>query len=255
MPEVEIEAEEWRTHARSRRTPVGAQIAALIRERIAHGSAVGDPLPSEADIAAEFGVSQRAVRDALRILHNQGVVQTQQGKRAVVSELRPVAVEDYFRFAVEAGQGTIDDLMELRLLLEVRVAGLAASRATDEDIARIRQLLAEVIDSGTDLERRAPADVALHDAIARASRNSFFQAILEALSQVLTEERRRGGELMQAVGSNHGESDYQHELLVDAIVARDPVRASAAARYIIERAWRMLGTTSDAVIADDAEAP
>lgn len=253
MAEVQIVAEEWRVNSRARRTPVGAQIAALIRERIAHGSAVGDPLPSEAVLAAEFGVSQRAVRDALRILNNQGVVRTQQGKRAVVSQLRPVAVEDYFRFAVEAGQGTIDDLMELRLLLEVRVAGLAASRATDEDIARIRQLLDEVTDSGTDLARRAPADVALHDAIASASRNSFFQAILEALSQVLTEERRQGGELVQAGGSNHDESDYQHERLVQAIEARDPVRASDAARDIVERAWRLLSSaTAD---SDAAKAP
>lgn len=221
----------------TRRVPLGAQVAARIREQIASGgSVVGEPLPSESAMAQQFGVSQRVVRDALRTLHNQGVIKTQQGKRAVVSELTPVAMEDYFKFAVQADLGSNEELLELRLLLEVRVAGLAAARATDEDIATMRALLRELKDTGTDLARRVPADLALHDAIAGASRNRFFQAILEALSQAMAEERRRGGEITQAAGSTHDDTNRQHEALVEAIAARDPDRAAEAARVIVDRA-------------------
>ncbi|MFC7716086.1 FadR/GntR family transcriptional regulator [Nonomuraea recticatena] len=111
------------------REPLGTRVAALITEHIGrHGLADGDELPSEAKLAEEYGVSQRIVRDALRALSQQGVIRTRQGKRAVVSELRPVAVHSYFKLAMEADGSAIDELIELRLALETKAAGLAATR-------------------------------------------------------------------------------------------------------------------------------
>lgn len=219
------------------RVPLGVQIAARIRQHIkAQGLVSGDPLPSESELAEQYGASLRAVRDALRALSNQGIIRTHQGKRAVVSDLRPVAVEHYFRFVVDADADAVDELLELRLALETKAAALAAERSTEEDIAALRRILDDLTGSGTDLDRRIPLDLAFHDGIVRASRNRFFLGIVEALSETLAAERLRGAELTQAVGLTHVETNAQHQALLLALESRDPALAEQCMRAILERA-------------------
>ena len=97
---------------------------------------VGDPLPSEQALSEMFGVSKRVVREALRALTAQGVVQTSQGKRAVIGDTSPVAIEAYFRFMQRMDWESIAELYELREVIEVAATVLAARRATDEDKSR-----------------------------------------------------------------------------------------------------------------------
>ncbi|WP_283137107.1 FadR/GntR family transcriptional regulator [Rhizohabitans arisaemae] len=222
---------------RHTRVPLGKQIADQLRELIkTEGLGDGDPLPSESDLAARYGVSQRVVRDALRTLANQGVVATHQGKRATVSSLRPVAVEDYFRLAVDVDQDAIDELLELRLAIETKAAGLAATRSTVEEIAELRIIMAQLSEAEDDLTRRVELDMAFHDKIAHASRNRFFQSILDALAEALTAERHRGGELTEAAGLTHAETNTQHQALLLALEARDTQLAEQCMRAILERA-------------------
>ncbi|GAA0992275.1 FadR/GntR family transcriptional regulator [Acrocarpospora macrocephala] len=222
---------------RHTRVPLGKQIADQIRDLIkTEGLIDGDPLPSESDLANRYGVSQRVVRDALRTLTNQGVVETRQGKRATVSGLRPVAVEDYFRLAVDAHEEAIDELLELRLAIETKAAGLAATRATAVEIAELRTVMAQLNDAEDDLTRRVELDMAFHSAIARASRNRFFQSILDALAEALTAERHRGGQLTEAAGLTHAETNTQHQALLLALEARDAQLAEQCMRAILERA-------------------
>lgn len=219
------------------RVPLGKRVADALRDQISQqGLEEGDELPSESKLAEQFGVSGRVVRDALRRLDNQGVVETRQGKWAVVSGLRPIAVQNYFTIALEADALSLEELLELRLLLEVPAARLAAERATREDITKVKRLLLDLEQSGTELDARVPADIELHDAIAELSGNRFVHGILHSLSHALSEERRRGGELRQAGGSNHADSDESHQRLVAAIEAGDPDAAEAAARAIVTRA-------------------
>lgn len=220
-----------------KRPPLGVQVAAALRKRITtQGLDSGTPLPAEAQLATEFGVSQRVVRDALRTLHQEGIIETSQGKRAVVGDLHPVAVENYFKFAVDSDNGAISELMELRLVLESLAARLAASRATDDERAEMKRLLAELEACGSDLERRVPADLALHQVVVRASHNRLIYGFLRALNNALTEERRRGGQLVESAGLTHRESDDQHAALIEAVVSGDPDAAELCARTIVERA-------------------
>ena len=100
---------------------------------------VGDELPSEQELGEMFGVSKRVVREALRALAAQGVVQTSQGKRAVVGDTSPVAIEAYFRFMQRMERDCVAELYELREVIEVAAAALAARRATEDDTARARR--------------------------------------------------------------------------------------------------------------------
>ncbi|MFI9557922.1 FadR/GntR family transcriptional regulator [Nonomuraea endophytica] len=221
------------------RALLGTRVAALITDYIRkQGLKEGDELPSEAKLAEEYGVSQRVVRDAFRSLSQQGVIRTRQGKRAVVSELRPVAVHSYFRLAMEADGSAIDELVEMRLALETKAAGLAAARITDRELEGLRALLEEADAVGDDLQRRVELDLAFHLGIVKAARNRFFTAVLEALSDVLANEREKGKELTEFLGETHAESDAEHKALLLGLGTRDAALAEQQMRAHLERVQR-----------------
>lgn len=224
-----------------RRIPFGVKIAGSIREQISAGELrAGDELPPEAELAERFGVSQRVVRDALRALNSEGIITTRQGKRAVVREFEPVAVGNYMRFLLDADASSIDELMDLRALLEGRAARLAAERATPPEVAAMRRAVQTIADGGDDLAIRVPTDLDLHDLIARASGNRFVHGMLAAMAGVLAEERRRGAELTQSAGVGHRENDEQHSMLVEAIASGEAELAEKYAVEIVSRARRFL---------------
>ncbi len=219
------------------RLPMWVEVAGLLRRSIADGGlAAGDPLPSEADLAGQFGVSLRVVREALRKLTNQGLVETRQGKRAVVTGLRPVAIEDYFRFAVDGDNTAYGELLELRLALESQAAALAAERADANHLARLHAIMNRLAQA--DMPDRVTLDLEFHGAIAAASGNRFFSAMLEALREVLAAERRAGGERIEAAGLDHRETNAQHQALLEAIAQRKPDLADQRMREIVIRAQR-----------------
>jgi DNA-binding FadR family transcriptional regulator len=228
------EHDAWRER---RRAPLlGRTVADRIRERIVeHGLEPGTSMPSEAELADEFDVSLRIVRDAMRTLTNQGIIETRQGKRAMVANLRPVAVEDYFQFVLSSGAGAIEDLLDLRLAVETQAARVAATNVTPEQVEELRDLLDAVIAAGDDFRERAAADVEFHQAIARASGNQFFSGILEALDGALRDERGKGARLPRS----HDLTNAQHVAVLEAIEARDPEAAERAMRVILVRARQL----------------
>lgn len=223
------------------RVPFGIQIADSIRVQISAGELrPGDELPSESDLADRFQVSQRVVRDALRTLNGEGVIKTRQGKRAVVRDFKPLAINNYLRFVLDADGRAIDELMEFRALLESHAARLAAQRATPPEVAAMRRAVRQIAEAGGELEIRVPADLELHDLIARASGNRFLHGMLTALADTLAEERRRGAEIIDSTGAGHAENDAQHSALVEAIASGEGARAAECAADIVARARDVL---------------
>jgi len=225
---------------RTDRDLLGVQLAqdlvASIRRR---GLKVGDPIPSEAALAEEYGVSQRVVRDALRALSQQGAIETRQGKRAVVSELRPVAVQGYFQLAVGADEGAVDELVELRQVLETKAAGLAAGSLTPGDLDHLDALLASM-EAPDDPAHRVASDLEFHSTIVQASGNRFFAAILTSLADVLAEDRRRGWQLLESRGAGHTEADAEHRDIIAALRSGEADRAEAAMQHHLQQVRRRL---------------
>ena len=219
------------------RIPFGIQIAGSIREQVSAGELrPGDELPSEAELAERFGVSQRVVRDALRTLNSEGIIATRQGKRAIVRDFKPVAIGNYMRFVLDGDSSAIDELMDLRALLEGHAAKLSAERATPPQVAAMRRTVRAIAAAGDDLPTRVPADLELHEQIARASGNRFIHGMLSALSDILAEERRQGAEITQSAGVGHAETDAQHSALVEAIANGEGDLAAKYATEIVLRA-------------------
>lgn len=220
---------------RTGRVLLGAQIAEQIRAMIrSDGLEEGTPLPSETSLAERFGVSQRVVRDALRALSQQGVITTQQGKPAAVAERRPLPIQNFFRFAIEDGLGSFDELIDLRQALEVRAAGRAAMMADAEEIDGIRAKL-EAAEAATNRNDRVDADLALHSALVALGHNRFFTAIFDSVAVFLAEERRRGQELTDFAGGDHGQSHAEHRAILVAIERGDSVEAERAMRSHLDR--------------------
>jgi GntR family transcriptional repressor for pyruvate dehydrogenase complex len=187
----------------------------------------GDSLPSESDLARQLNVSKPVVREAMGRLAALGIVQIQQGKPTTIQGLTSAPIDQFLRLAVRATDNGLREAIELRRAIEAEIAALAAVRATPlqiEQIAEAAARMRENIDG--DFERWLQGDFAFHVALARASGNSLFEHLLEALAETIRFTQR-------ALGAQRDLRDpaatvRRHDAIVEALKARDPAAARAA---------------------------
>ena len=228
------------TSDRVRRGHLGAWVAGETSAWIVRsGLRPGDPLPSEAELASTYGVSVRVVRDALRVLSSQGVIQTSQGRRAVVANRPSEAVEGYFKFATASDRAAIGELFEVRLALESRAAGLAAEHGTEEQLAGIEEALQRMRATATEIEAYADADLDWHARVVEASQNRFLVGIHTALAQILRDERLSGVTMRRRSGDTAPHAIDEHAAITEAIGRRDRAASEHAMRTHLERAGRL----------------
>lgn len=161
--------------------PAYQQVADQLRELIVTGElGPGSRLPNETGLSTMFGVSRSTVREALRTLSSQNLVTTSRGVGGgtFIVHPEPGDISDYLEtsFALLSGSDdvTVDTLIELRTMLEVPAAGLAAERRSEADL----EVLAETLE----LERDH-----LDDASGFEEHRAFHQTILEATGNPLLE--------------------------------------------------------------------
>lgn len=185
--------------------------------------AVGDRLPAERDLAAEYGVSRPTVREAIIALEVQGLVEVRIGSGAYVKRL-PGKEE------VPGFNMTGFELTEARLLFEGEAASLAATQITDDELAELEQLVRDIARENQAEGGTEEADRSFHLAIARATRNS---AVYDAIEH-LWELRRTSPASVQlhalARTANIKPVVDEHTAILDALRARDPDAARAAMR-------------------------
>ncbi|MFO1330714.1 MAG: transcriptional regulator NanR [Rubrivivax sp.] len=212
------------------------EVEQRLLERIRSGElGPGTQLPSERDLMEHYGVGRPAVREALQSLERSGIVEITHGERARVvvptAERLIEQVAGGARHLLRTQPDMLQHLKEARLFLEAGMARQAAERATDDDIARLRQRQAEHRDALRQLDLFLERDMAFHREIARIGGNPIFPAIVEALF-------RWAGEYHQAIVRAPGAEDVtlaEHQRLLDAIAARDPVAAELAMREHLMR--------------------
>ncbi|MEM5433086.1 FadR/GntR family transcriptional regulator [Cupriavidus oxalaticus] len=224
-------------------------VAEQLLDKIQNGAfARGDKLPTEAVLSEEFGVSRTVVREAISRLKYEGVVESRQGSGVFVTlqaGIRPLRI-DY------TDTGTLESVLqivELRRAIEAEVAAQAARRRTDASMAAIDAALARIdeeVEQGGD---GVAADVAFHRAIAGATGNPYFLKTLEFLSQYLETATRvtRTNEARRADFSRQVREE--HQAIVAAIRAGDPLAARNAAQnhmYNAARRLAQLGADEDA---------
>jgi DNA-binding GntR family transcriptional regulator len=193
------------------------QVLSELRRRIVDGDYAQGERLTENRLADDFGVSRNPVREALRVVESEGFVEILPRRGAVVATLDDTAIRDLFA---------------VRKQLETLAAGLAAERATEEDVARLRGLLAEA-NAATDSEdfaRVAELNSELHVAVIDISGNRWLASLSSAMYHHVHWVFRVGA----AQRAPH--SWEEHIRLVDAIAAGDADAAVAAATAHIEAA-------------------
>ena len=202
-------------------------------ELIVDGSLAPGQHLVEAELARYLGVSRQPVREALHRLRAEGWVDLRPGQGGFVHV--PTEHE-------------VDQLLDVRGLLESEAARSAARNSSPEAVGRLRALLQEGADAvaADDPERVAAANTALHAGITAASGN----AVLAELTEIVKGRMRW---YHRSVALTRGEGSWdEHEALIDAIEARDADRAGQIMRRHVERTRT---AHHDHIRADDRPAP
>ena len=217
---------------RRRPRTLALELVEALVERIREGRlALGDKLPTEAAIMAEFGVSRTVVREAISKLQAAGHVQTRHGIGTFV-----VGAGDGGAFRIAPEQmATLRDViavLELRIGVETEAAALAAQRRTEEDLTRMRGAL-DAVSTAIEAGRDAVApDFQFHLAIARATQNPHFSELMATLgARIIPRARLDGDEAMnEARRAYLRRVNLEHESILDAIASGDADAARAAMR-------------------------
>lgn len=226
-------------------TSLLANVSAQLRDAIARGDAPpGSRLPTEAELTTRFGVSRTVVREAIAHLRAEGLVVAYQGKGMYVTSS---AAPNVLRLAdARHDQRSLARLFELRAVVEVGAAEVAARHREPADLAQMRQALATMrraIDSGDGslAASGADGDVAFHYAIARATQNPYFGEVLDFLRARFRGAIARAWANSRAAGHGPVPAYAEHLKMFEAIEAGDARAAARAARNHLDRAARRLG--------------
>jgi GntR family transcriptional regulator, transcriptional repressor for pyruvate dehydrogenase complex len=184
----------------------------------------GDRLPAERELAVQLGVSRPSVRAGLRSLSAIGVLQTRHGAGTFITDGPPTLGSEPLSFLAALHGFTRDEMFEARRALEVGVAGLAAERANDEQIATIAEEVTGMFAALDDPQTFLIHDIRFHRSVADASGNPILASLVEMVSALFYEQRRKTAQH----GRDLKESAHLHRAIYHAIRAHDPKRASAA---------------------------
>ena len=209
-------------------------VAEQIAEQILSGSIPPlDQLPPERDLAAQFGVSRNAVREAVKILQARGLVEIQQGCGTIVTSDPSLPVRQAYSDAMKGEKDAENKFLEMRIGLETHVAAVAAQRATERNIRKLIQNVTEFEDKIDNLERCAELDISFHQLVAESSQNKLFNLMLAPLAEMLLEYRRRS-----LKRGDRRKVSAHHKAVVEAIEARDAALASQRMRHHLETAYK-----------------
>ncbi len=187
-------------------------------------------LPSERQLAEQFGVSRPVVREATKRLELQGLVEVRQGIGIRVVDRLHAPMSSAARLLVPEAGERLRQSLEVRSVLEPEIARRAAERATAEDVARLRGIHGR-LEAAEDLPSAMEQDLAFHHELARISGNGIFGLMLDSIADLGRESRRA---TMSAAGV--GRAIKQHAAILEAVCVGEGKRAEKAMRVHIETA-------------------
>ncbi len=173
-----------------KRSKLYEQIADRLQELIISDSLrPGDKLPGERELAERLGVSRAVIREAIRVLSVRGLVRVKPGCGTYVCELshKDAAASIELFLKLRQHPRFWQDIYEVRRMIEVEAAGLAAERATEQDLTAMEEALAGMEANRDDPERYTHYDIAFHMALATATHNELLGVLLRPLSDLLAE--------------------------------------------------------------------
>ncbi len=222
-----------------KRRSLTAELITQLRDQIINGKLKpGAKLPTEQELVATADVSRTVVREAVSALKADGLVITRQGIGAFVA---PNAGEQPFRIRPDE-MATVEEIinvLELRMAVEIEMAGAAASRHTAKQMIEIKTCFDRICQDNDAGRDASDSDYQLHLAIARAAKNPQFEKFLNFLGQhfipphelLMDTDTKETKEEMEERQNNLKQVIHtEHEAIVIAISNSDPEAAREATR-------------------------
>lgn len=191
----------------------------------------GTYLAPEGSLAQEFGVSRTVIRECVRVLASRGMLDVRQGRGTLVVSPTDWNVTESLALLVRADRASLYEWLEVRTMMEMECAHLAAQRATHEDRLALRTALERVEQANDDPVSYCDADIDLHLAIARAAHNSALVRLLHPVVQPLREQLKESSSLPLARTA----ATHEHRAIVERIIDGDPSGARAAMEAHLRR--------------------
>jgi GntR family transcriptional repressor for pyruvate dehydrogenase complex len=183
----------------SRGSTLTKMVVDQIESMISEGDlSPGDRLPSERDLAVQFNVSRTVIREAVAALHAKSLITPMANGGALIRTPSVESVSQSLAMYFNAGPVELDygKVHEVRRLLEIKIAALAASRRTTADIAALESIIQNTASSSLDRHSFAETDIQFHTSLARSTHNELFGLLMDSMSGVMFRVRETGFDIV-----------------------------------------------------------
>jgi GntR family galactonate operon transcriptional repressor len=193
-----------------------------------------ETLPTEPEVAHRFGAGRNAVREAVKILAAKGLVRTERRAGTIVRpefcwNLLDSEVLGWMLSATANRDNLLDELSELRSIIEPTVAALAATHASAMETLQICDAYDQMEKLSADLQKVIDADITFHELLFEATHNRLLVALVPAFSLLL----RTNLEISVRAGKQTSRNLKEHRQIADAVSRRDPEAAQRATRKLL----------------------
>jgi GntR family transcriptional repressor for pyruvate dehydrogenase complex len=209
------------------------QIVDQIELRFVNGELkVGDQLPSERELAEQFEVSRIAVREAVKALREKGLVEIRPGRGTFITNGTQGVIRHSLGLLMKFGSvGGSPNLVEVREIMEPDIAGLAATRISEEQIAAMTDAVRLMDSSLYNVNAFVEADLDFHLALARATQNPIIPILMNSIIDLLREQRKR----IALVDGGLSRGQYHHKKIMDAVLHHDSKAARLAMQHHLKQ--------------------
>lgn len=184
----------------------------------------GDKLMSERELSEKMGVSRTSIREALRVLETMGIIESRQGEGNFICNNIESSLIQPLSMMFILNNGSYEDILELRNMIELEAVKLAAIRGTEEEFEELKMISQNLINNDENCDKEG-IDKMIHYKIACMSKNflikSLYKISLNLLEDFIVNSR-------QKIVNYYNEEEIlnnQHKKICDAIIAREPENA------------------------------
>lgn len=187
--------------------------------------APGMKLPPERELCEQLGVSRTALREAVRVLVSKGLLETRPGVGTIISQISSNQVSGSLQFVLNRMGGVnLEQLNQVRQILEVEIARLAAEKATEQDVQKLTVIYNSHVAARFAPEALVDGDYDFHRTLAEMTRNPVLTILLDTINDMMHDVRKRltdSDELPDVVINGHAK-------ILQKIAGKDPEGSSKA---------------------------
>ena len=199
-----------------------AEIVEQIKQLIKNGELnPGDKLLSERELSERLGVSRASVREALSALEIMGLIEVKQGEGTFIRQTSIDSIIGPMALILSMENDSLLELLEVRKVMEVEAAGLAAERATQEQLDEMRGALEQMASDLNEGKLGESADLVFHYAIYKATHNSVLLRLMNTVSDSMQQNIRTNRQRQYVLPNNPQKLLKEHQGIYEAISARD----------------------------------